>query len=171
MKKGVLVLGLIFSLLMNSGNLAAKEKRGAELEILKKDGMAYKGELIAVKPASLLLLDSQTGADVSVEIGNISAIKIIKKSKAWALGATGFFLGAACGIGFGSIIDRVGEVNTSVGVYFAIAALFGAIGAIPGAIVGAYLGKDKIIQLEGKSAQETNAVMEKLRGQSRIADF
>lgn len=171
MKKSILVLGLVFSLLSSSGNLFAKEKRGAELEILKKDGRALKGELIAVKPSSLLLLDSQTGADASVEIGDISVIKIMRKSKAWVLGATGFFLGAACGIGYGGVIDRVDEVDTSVAVYFAIAALFGAMGAIPGTIVGAYLGKDKIIRLEGKPTHEMNAIMEKLRGQSRIADF
>ncbi len=118
-----------------------------------------------------MLLDSRTGADVSVEIGEISVIKIIKKSKAWAIGVAGFFVGAACGIGCGSVIDRVDEVDISVGVPFALAAIFGAMGAVHGAILGAYLGKDKNIRMEGKSTPEIKAVMEKLRGQARIRDL
>ena len=56
---------LVFSILALSGNLFAKEKRGADLIIQKKDGQHVRGELIAVKKNSLLLLDRESGADVT----------------------------------------------------------------------------------------------------------
>jgi hypothetical protein len=43
-------LFLIFSLVMLSANLYAKERRGAKLLITKKDGQLIEGELITVKP-------------------------------------------------------------------------------------------------------------------------
>jgi hypothetical protein len=82
MKHKVLVLVVTFSLLICSENMMAKERRGAELMITKTDGQQIAGELIAVKPSSLLLLNPKTGADVSIEIGDIAVIKIMKKSKA-----------------------------------------------------------------------------------------
>jgi hypothetical protein len=103
MKNRVLALTFVFSLFVCSSNLMANERRGAELVITKTDGQETKGELIAVKPLLLLLLDSQTSADVSVEIGEIAVIKIIKKSKALTVGAIGFGGGALLGLGFGTI--------------------------------------------------------------------
>jgi len=50
-----MVFLIIFSLLVLSGNLYAK-KQGAELLIQKKDGQQIKGELIAVKKNSILLM-------------------------------------------------------------------------------------------------------------------
>ena len=60
--KKFISLFLIFSLMMLSANLYAKERRGAKLIITKKDGQRIEGELIAVKPNSLLLLDAQYNA-------------------------------------------------------------------------------------------------------------
>ena len=52
-------LFLIFSLLVLSGSLYAKERQGAKLVITKKNGHQIEGELITVKPNSLLLLDTK----------------------------------------------------------------------------------------------------------------
>ena len=57
--KKFLSLFLIFSLMMLSVNLYAKERRGAKLIITKKDGQLIEGELITVKPSSLLLLNTE----------------------------------------------------------------------------------------------------------------
>jgi len=91
-------LFLIFSLLTVSGNLMAKERRGAELIIQKKDGQQVRGELIAVKENSLLMLVSE--ADVSIDISDIKVITIVKESKAleWA------FLGVLVGGGIGTLL-------------------------------------------------------------------
>ncbi len=79
-KKKFISLFLVFSLVMLSVNLYAKERRGAKLIITKKNGQQVKGELITVKPNSLLLLDTE-GKDVSVGIADIKVIKIVKKSQ------------------------------------------------------------------------------------------
>ena len=65
---------------MLSAILDAGEKRRAKLVILKKDGQQKEGELITVKPNSLLLLDTE-GKDVSVSIANIKVIRMVKKSR------------------------------------------------------------------------------------------
>ncbi len=73
-------LFLVFSLMMLSVNLYAKERRGAKLIVTKKDGQQVEGELITVKPNSLLLLDTE-GKDVSIDIEEIKIIRVVKKLK------------------------------------------------------------------------------------------
>ena len=50
-------LCLILSLVMLYANLDAKERRGAKLIVTKTDGQKIRGELITVKPNSLLFFD------------------------------------------------------------------------------------------------------------------
>jgi hypothetical protein len=65
-------LFLVFCILALSGNLFAKERKGADLIIQKKEGQQVRGELIAVKENSLLLLERESGADMPVDIGDVS---------------------------------------------------------------------------------------------------
>ena len=174
MKNKVLVLVVVFSLLICSENIMAKDRRGAELMITKTDSQQIAGELVAVKPSSLLLLDPKTGADVSIEIGDIAVIIIMKKSKAWTGGAFGFAVGALAGISIGALIGSISEEDgggLSFGSFISVVAVFGAISAIPGVIIGAILGTDKTIQVKGKSPEQIKAVLEKLRSRARITNF
>ncbi len=66
--KKFISLFLVFSILTLSIPLTAKERKGADLIIQKIDGQQVRGEFIAVKENSLLLLDRDTGADVTVDI-------------------------------------------------------------------------------------------------------
>ncbi len=75
--KKFLSLFLVFSLMMLSVNLYAKEKRGAKLIVRKKEGQRIEGELITVKPTSLLLLNTD-GKDESVSAEEIRIIRIVK---------------------------------------------------------------------------------------------
>jgi len=174
MTNKVLVLGVVFSLLICSENMMAKERRGTELMITKTDGQQIAGELIAVKPSSLLLLDPKTGADVSIEIGDIAVIKIMKRSKALTGGAFGFAVGSLAGISIGALIDSISEDDgggLSFGSFVFIVAICGAIGALPGMLIGEILGTDKTIQIEGKPPEEIKAVLEKLRSRARITNY
>ena len=165
---------VVFSLLICSENIMAKDRRGAELMITKTDSQQIAGELVAVKPSSLLLLDPKTGADVSIEIGDIAVIIIMKKSKAWTGGAFGFAVGALAGISIGALIGSISEEDgggLSFGSFISVVAVFGAISAIPGVIIGAILGTDKTIQVKGKSPEQIKAVLEKLRSRARITNF
>ena len=93
--KKFISLFLVFSLMMLSVNLYAK-RRGAKLVITQKDGQSKEGELIVVKPNSLLLLDSD-GKDLSVAIADIKIIQIVRKAKTWAGTGLGVLAGGILG--------------------------------------------------------------------------
>ena len=104
--KKFLSLFLVFSLMMLSANLYAKEKRGAKLIITKKDGQLIEGELITVKEDSLLLLDKE-GKDVSVDIADIKVIRIKKKLKV----LQGLGIGLVIGTGLGVLVGLSTDVD------------------------------------------------------------
>ena len=162
--KKLIALFLVFSLLALSGNLYAK-KKVAEIKVQKKDGWQIRGELIAVKVNSLLLL-SESGADVSVYIKEVNVIKIIKKPKT----SYGAGLGIIAGVGAGALIGyRVGYRTERGTVWRGVTG--GLAGAIIGSFIGAEIGKDKTIQIEGKSDSEIKEALEKLRKKARVTNF
>ncbi len=146
-------LFLVFSLLALSSNLLAKERRGANLVITKKDSRQVKGELIAVKENSLLLLDSESGADVSIDIADIRIIRIVKK---------GALYGLAIGGGWGLLEGITGGGEGTVFETF----LEGIV--LIGIPLGLILGKDKKIQIEGMTDSEIQEILEKLRKKARV---
>ena len=170
--KKFISLFLVFSLVLLSGNLYAK-KRGAELTIIKKDGHLIRGELIAVKEHSLLLL---AGIDVSIDIEDIKVIEIEKKSKVGKGALYGLLIGAGLGIMTGLISgdDPPGTwlLPMTAGQKAAIGgAAFGALGLLGGVLFGAAAGTDKTIQIEGMTDSEIQEAMDKLRKKARIRDY
>jgi hypothetical protein len=169
MRKTIAVF-LAFSLFWLLGTLYA-EKKGAELVIEKKDSWYERGELIAVKQDSLLLLDS-AGTDVSVDIGNIKTIKITKNSKAVLGAGIGFLIGAAIGVS-----ALASENSKSQGGWFSIEfpSYYGAVLGLPtalvGAIIGAAAGSDETIQIEGKSDSDIKKILEDLSNKARVTHF
>ena len=181
--KKFISLFLVFSVLLLSGNMFAKERKGADLILQKTDGQQVRGELIAVKENSLLLLDRDTGADVTVDIGDISSIEIVKKSKTLAWGSIGLLSGGVMGalVGYMEGDDPPGygmwwghRISWDIGILTAgekalnYGILIGLSGAILGGIIGAIAGTDKTIQIEGKSDSEIQEILEKLRKQARV---
>lgn len=176
MKKGkkIITLVLVFFLLTLSGNLYAKNK-GAKLIVAKKDGQLIEGELITVKPNSLLLLNAE-GRDVSVGIGDIRIIRIVKKSKAMigatfgalAGGSTGAIVSALIGKPAPIIFSSMATEKSTIlsGMFFGF-----IIGTVCGGLIGASEGIDKKIQIEGMSNSEIQETLEKLRKKARIRDY
>jgi hypothetical protein len=166
MKKFV-SLFLIFSLLALSGNLIAKERRGAELVVQKKDGQIVRGELIAVKENSLLMLVS--GVDLSVDIKDIKIIRIVKKS--------GLLLGAGIGLLIGGGIVAIGRNAWEKSSGWDIRGYLMLVTSIPvmttliGAMIGGSKGKDEKIRIEGMPQETVNFQIEKLRSEARIPDY
>lgn len=163
--KKSIALFLVFSLMMLSVNLYARERRGARLSITKKDGQQIQGELITVKPNSLFLLYT-TGKDVSVGITDIQAIRILKKSKVLLGAGLGLLMGAGIGALWASSLPSqpkwpVG--NLGAGVTFLVVTVSGP---IIGGILGAVAGTDKTIQIEGKSPRWIEFYLEKLSKKS-----
>ncbi len=109
--KKFISLFLIFSLMTLSASLYAKEMRGAELIIIKKNGGKIEGELIAVKQDSLLILTKWSERNDSIDIADVEVITIVKKSKA----LLGSYLGVlVCG-GGGALIGYEVGWKTSTG--------------------------------------------------------
>ena len=188
--KRFISLFLVFSILALSGNLFAKERRGADIEIYKTKSIEaspdLRGELIAVKQNSLLLIEHESGIDTSVDIKDINIIKIVKKSKTLAWGSIGLLSGGVMGAlnGFIEGDDRPGYgtwwghrvwVDISIltaeekALYYGIYA--GFFGAILGGIIGAIAGADKTIQIEEKTDSEIKEILEKLSKKARIRNF
>jgi len=174
MRKTMTVL-LVFPLLWLSGSLYA-EKEGSEILIHKMDGRQVKGELIAVKKNSLLLMGKESGADVSVGIHDIQAVTIVKKSRVLKKGLDGLLLGGAIGLLIGYVGGSESKSGT-LNIYTKeqTSTMGAAIGSVSGLLIGACVeaikGKDKTIQLEGKSDPEIKQRLEDLRGKARITDF
>ncbi|NIM59209.1 MAG: hypothetical protein GTO16_09750 [Candidatus Aminicenantes bacterium] len=172
--KKFIALFLVFSLMMLSVNLYAKERRGAKLVITKKDGQQIKGELITVKPNSLLLLDTE-GKDVSIDVADIKVIKIVKKSKV----LQGIGLGLLIGAGTGALLGFMGGDDPSPSAFFhkaeekaLVGGIFvGAIGLLVGGTLGFALGIDDTIQIEGMPPETIEGYLNKLRKKARIRDY
>lgn len=171
--KKFISLFLVFSLVMLSVNLYAKERRGAKLIITKKDGQLIEGELITVKPNSLLLLDIE-GKDLSVGIADIKVIRIEKKSGFWKGAGTG----ALIGVGTGALIGFLDDDDSSGLVWFTaeqkaiiIGIAFGALGLLIGGIVGLASKGEKTIQFENMTDLEIQETLDRLCKKARIRDY
>ena len=170
--KKLIALFLVFSLVMLSANLYAKERRGAKLIVTKLDGQLIEGELITVKPSSLLLLDRKSGADVSVNIADIKVIRIVKKSRAGKGALYGLLVGIGGAALIGSSIDAPSEDMSGFEAGLLIGLIItGPISALVGGLIGASAGKDKTIRIEGMSDSEIEEALDKLRKKARIRDY
>ncbi len=163
--KKILALFLTFSILALTGNLYAKERKGTELVIHKKDGKEVKGELIVVKENSLLIMESLSGADVSVSFRDISVLRIVKKSKALTWGGFGFLLGALAGYGGNASSGFMAPTD------YAAAVGVGIFGFLIGAGFGAIAGGDEVIKLEGLPMSGIKERMYGLRKETRVPDY
>jgi hypothetical protein len=168
-KLGATVLALL--ILVLPGTLSARERRGANVVITLKDGHYAAGELIAVKPDSLLIL---AGKDESVDLAGIRSIRIVRKSKAGLGAACGALAGVLGTVIFASVQkdpdglwDVVGQGLEVSGAAMA----FGIGGLGIGIGAGILAGKDKTIQLEGNSESEVKKNLAYLRGKARIRDY
>lgn len=167
--KKFLSLFLVFSLMMLSVNLYAKERRGAKLIITKKDGQKVEGELITVKPSLLLLLNTE-GKDESIDISDTKAIRVINESRGRRLPLIGLLIGCVGGAVYGSLYQGHPEYGASYTItVFTI--VFGLLGMIVGGYAGIITGEDKTYQIEGMTDSKIQKSLDKLRKKARIRDY
>jgi len=166
----VMSLLVIFSLVGLSGNLVAGERRGATVVVQKKDGALEKGELIAVKQNSILLLGSSSGTDVSLDVTDIKTIRILKKSRAWEGFGYGFLLGATSGALLSSLIGKNWWVTPTERVLIGLGS-FGLAAGVIGYVVGASSGGEQTIKIEGKNEAEVQYALRALKSKARIPEF
>ena len=167
--KKFISLFLVFSLMMLSANLYAKERRGAKLQITKKNGIQTAGELITVKENSLLLLNTE-GWDVSVGIADIKVIRIVRKSKLWTGAGIGALIGVVTGALWGASVGENDMFSAEVTV-LVDGILFGVLGLFIGGGAGAISGTDKTIYFERMTDWKIQETLECLRKKARIRDY
>ena len=143
-----------------------EQKHGAKLIITKKDGYETEGELITVKPNSLLLL-SITGRDMSVGIADIKVIRVVGKSKALLGAGIGLIV---CG-GVGILSLHIALIQDPWKYAGTIGVLGAAAGILIGGMAGELLGIDKTIHFEGMTDSEIREALDKLRKKARIRDY
>ncbi len=160
--------GLAFLLLGLPMSLSARERRGADVVVTTKEEQTIAGELIAVKPSSLLLLTS-AGKDESIDIAGIREIKVAKKSRAGKGALYGFLAGAAAGIALAYALRDTEEAVKPI-IYPVGAAAGGAAGALIGLGIGALAGTAKTIRLEGMSESALKDALADLRTRARVPD-
>ena len=178
--KKIIALLLVFSIICLYGNLYAKERQGAELVIQKIDGQQVKGELIAVKKDSLLLKESKSGVDVSVDVKDIKVITIKKKSKALLGAGLGLLIG---GLG-GAVIGRAAEGDCEDCYGGLIGLILGVpIGLLVGLGIGGAIGGDEILEIGLYEQKKVNGktqtvrkydleeALKKLRSLARVPNF
>jgi len=172
--KKFIALFLVFSILALSGNLIAKEKKGADLIIKKTDGTQVRGELIAVKQNSLLLLERDSGVDWTIDTVDTQAITIKKKSHLLEWSAAGLLLGTGVGFMIGSSLESYDSSawNLTEGMPTAAGTIVGgAIGLVAGVAVGLATKESKTIQVEAKSDSEIQKILEELRKKARVKNY
>lgn len=161
-----LAMALALSMLAYPGLLSARERRGADLDVSLKDGRTVSGELIAVRPDSLLLL-ARTGRDESVERVDITTIRVFKKQSA----ARGFLYGNLIGAAGGALIGYA--LFPQINDYPEVSAIqFGIAGAILGGCVGVVTksgtGRGREIVIAGRPEAEVERKWAKLYRLSRL---
>jgi hypothetical protein len=145
-------------------SLLAGGYRGAALVVTLKNGAQVRGELVAVKPDSLLLLGLDA-KDLSVPLGDIATVRIVKRSKAWQGLLYGFVPGAVGGAIYGATV-AADEDMAALAAFFC-GVVFGAAGGLVGLAAGMASGMDTELVLAGLSDAETDKVLDKLNRQAR----
>ena len=137
----------------------------------KNDGNKVHGELIAVKKASLLLLDSVSGIDATVNVNEIEIVHILKGPKTGLGAISGFLVGGVVGVTAVGKSSGCGQCPNSARRNIIGGALVGGIGALIGALIGSSAGSNEIVILKGLPQEELKVELEKIRSKARIKDF
>lgn len=166
-----LVLLSLLSLFIIFNSLDAGERRGAEVVVQKLDGDQIQGELIVVKKTSLLLLDSVSRFDVSVNLKEIGIVHVIKGPKTGLGAISGFLLGGVVGVAATGKSKNCGQCPDSTRRNIIGGALVGGIGALIGALIGSTSGSNEIIIFQGLPQDELDVKLEKMRSKARIKNF
>jgi hypothetical protein len=152
--------------LLLPGPLSARERRGADISVALKDGRTVSGELIAVKPDALLLVDT-AGKDESVGLADISTVRIFKKHRPGRGVLYGTLIGAA---GAGLVGYAVVPKSTDYPVLTALQ--FGFLGAVLGGFIGlvSQSGGDSgtEVVIAGRPEAEVDAALARMSRYARL---
>jgi hypothetical protein len=161
-----LVSGSVLAVLLFAApaGIAAEERRGAAVLVLRSDGLEVPGELIAVKPEALIL--RRGGTDLTIPRPKIHSIQILRRSKRGTGTLIGFLAGASVGALWG-----VARGPDPIHGHPALIAgpVAGGLGALLGLWVSPGGGVDSTLVFAGSSSLAAAENWDKLRAYSREA--
>jgi hypothetical protein len=166
-KAGFIVAVLAASFLLFAANAYGKAGRGKTVIVTLKSGVQASGELIHVRPASILILDT-SGRDASFDLTQLSAIRVVRRSKALQGALIGVLVGAGTGLLAGSAATRGDGFDESFGTKLITFYGGGFAGLIVGGIAGGSAGRDLDIQVDGVPPPALRRSLQKLSKFARI---
>jgi hypothetical protein len=163
-----LVGAILISCFALPPGLSAKSKRGSDLVVTRLDGSQVSGELIAVKPDSLLLYLPYQGREESVDKADIRSIRIRRKSGAGKGALYGGLGGLGTGILLGSIFGRIDEFNSGAATAAGIGLSMGIMGALGGLVLGSLRGVDVDQTVAGRPEETVAEYYHQLQKHARV---
>ena len=122
------------------GGLAAKGRRGALVKLSKVDGAEVKGELVSVKPDSLLLV--RGGDALTIPRDKVHSVTLMRRSRKVSGALTGLTIGALVGVATGAAADETGLQR-----YYGT--IFGGLGLVIGMVSSRAEKAESVIQFAG----------------------
>ena len=134
---------------------AAGERRGATVEVTMADGSQVRGELLAVKSDALLVFDRNADQGKSLDLRQVTRVKICRKSQA--------LTGAAIGLGIGLVTCLLNNAN-----YHSEDAALAYLLVLPpaallGGVIGGIAGMSETFSLPGESSRSLRENLERLK--------
>jgi hypothetical protein len=168
--KFLMVLAIAVSLVMAPAAMAAEEKPGADVVIIKKDGTQVVGELICVKKEFVTVMEAGNG--VNVDLKEISVIEVKPKSKG-GKAATGLLIGLISGSIVGYVASGgLSRLSGNSGGFIDLRGAGAIIGAPLVGIIGLMAGIDaasgKTYKLGGAPTNINKEILSKLDKQARF---
>lgn len=145
---------------------AAKERRGATVEVTMTDGSQVKGELLTVKNDSLLIFDRDAGQGKNIDLRQVAQVKLFKKGKFLPWLAIGVGVGLA--IGFFQYSQY--EKSEKGGMSELTIAAQTPVTSLCGGILGAFAGIHEKFSLAGASSRIAQKNLERLKRYARDRD-
>ncbi len=145
--------------------LAAGERRGSIVEVTLSDGRMVKGELLAVKGHELVIHDRYRRQGFTVNIEQVSGIRIKRKSRVLGGLASGFISGMAAGAAIAGSRSG-GDSCEQTGPAIAGLMCWGA-ATIIGVVTGAVLSRPEEMATNGREPVQVNAYLRHLQKHAR----
>ena len=144
-------------------------RKGFDVVITQGEGV-QKGVLVGVKSDSLVIIGA--AGIVTVPVAEIRSVRVIRKLHKVSGGLIGAAAGAVLGLGAAA---ASGIKTDDWGEAIGAASLFMLGGMVPGAVAGVLLAdqlaKDEVYDLSGRSGQDIEKILGRLRTIARVRDY
>jgi hypothetical protein len=148
----------VAALLAAPGSLAAKGRRGALIILTKADGAEVRGELVSVKPDSIIL--RRSGDVLTILRDRVHSVSLMRRSRKTSGAFTGLTIGALAGAGWGANARVTGGTSS-------MAAICGGLGLVIGMVVSRAGKVESVIQFAGLTGPAADERWNALRAHSR----